>query len=175
VKVAAMTDKTHNPFDETYWVSCLRENFTSSSYGEELETGRINQAPRQFFTRQLVFRLWKTNLRIDESTSKQPWRILCEIYAKLLALLIQHWIMLTSCWQRKDRSIVKAFQVISQHATQLALTFDQPSRFEEALQFIARCLQRTCRQNSRRKHPNTWRTFEQRQPTWYTENAAGLS
>ena len=37
-------DPTHNPFEETYWVSCLRENLTSSSYGEGLETGR---APTQ--------------------------------------------------------------------------------------------------------------------------------
>lgn len=32
-------DRSHNPFDEVYGVSCLRENFTSSSYGEGLETG----------------------------------------------------------------------------------------------------------------------------------------
>ena len=36
-------DRNHNPFDETYWVSCLRENFTSSSYGEGLETGEKAQ------------------------------------------------------------------------------------------------------------------------------------
>jgi len=28
----------HNPFDETHRASCLRENLTSSSYGEGLET-----------------------------------------------------------------------------------------------------------------------------------------
>ncbi len=39
VKVAAIFDRTHNPFDETHWVSCLKENFTSSSDGEGLETG----------------------------------------------------------------------------------------------------------------------------------------
>ena len=39
VKVAAMTATTHNPSEEPCWVSCLRENFMSSSYGEELETG----------------------------------------------------------------------------------------------------------------------------------------
>jgi len=39
VKVVAMFDRTHNPFDETHWVSCLRENLTSSSDGEGLETG----------------------------------------------------------------------------------------------------------------------------------------
>ena len=39
VKVAPITDRTHNPFNETPWVSCLRENLTSSSDGEGLETG----------------------------------------------------------------------------------------------------------------------------------------
>ena len=39
MKVAAMTATTHNPSEEPCWVSCLRENFMSSSYGEELETG----------------------------------------------------------------------------------------------------------------------------------------
>jgi hypothetical protein len=29
--------------DEIHWVSCLRENFTSSSYGEGLETGRTSE------------------------------------------------------------------------------------------------------------------------------------
>jgi hypothetical protein len=33
-------------------VSCLRENLTSSSYGEGLETDRENSIPRQSFTRQ---------------------------------------------------------------------------------------------------------------------------
>jgi hypothetical protein len=37
--VAAMTATTHNPSEEPCWVSRLRENFTSGSYGEELETG----------------------------------------------------------------------------------------------------------------------------------------
>ena len=32
-------------------MSCLRENLTSSSYGEGLETDRINSTPRQSFTR----------------------------------------------------------------------------------------------------------------------------
>jgi Transposase DDE domain group 1 len=33
-------------------VSCLRENLTSSSYGEGLETDRANSIPRQSLTRQ---------------------------------------------------------------------------------------------------------------------------
>ena len=52
MKVALMTETTHNPFNETHRVSCLRENLTSSSDGEGLETGcALSSVPRQSFTR----------------------------------------------------------------------------------------------------------------------------
>ena len=42
--------RIHNPFGEARWVSRLRENLTSGSDGEGLETGQM--VPRQSFTRQ---------------------------------------------------------------------------------------------------------------------------
>jgi len=54
-----MNYRTHNPYDESHWVSRLRENFTSGSNGEGLETGRL--VPRQSFTRQTEFRALKTS------------------------------------------------------------------------------------------------------------------
>jgi hypothetical protein len=62
VKVDAVTDRTHNPFEESHWVSRLRENLMSGSDGERLETGQ--PAPRQPFTRQLFFKWIKQHLRI---------------------------------------------------------------------------------------------------------------
>jgi len=60
VKVALMTETTHNPFNEAHRVSCLRENLTSSSDGEGLETGcALSSVPRQSFTRQVFFEDWK--------------------------------------------------------------------------------------------------------------------
>ena len=65
MKVAAGITRTHNPFDEDYWASCLRENLTSSSYGEGLETGRESaQEPRQSFTRQVFFKMAKSFLNL---------------------------------------------------------------------------------------------------------------
>ena len=56
MKVALMTETTHNPFNEAHRVSCLRENLTSSSDGEGLETGRaLSSVPRQSLTRQTLF------------------------------------------------------------------------------------------------------------------------
>jgi hypothetical protein len=60
-----MIETTHNPFGEIHRASCLRENLTSSSYGEGLETDRASaKAPPQSFTRQLFFKCVKQNLRI---------------------------------------------------------------------------------------------------------------
>jgi len=38
---------------------------------------------------ELLWKLWKSQGRIDESRSNKPWRILCEIYAKLLGMAHQ--------------------------------------------------------------------------------------
>ena len=62
MKVDAVTYRTHNPFEESHWVSRLRENLTSGSDGEGLETG--HPVPRQPFTRQLFFKWIKQHLRI---------------------------------------------------------------------------------------------------------------
>ena len=95
MKVAAALDRTHNPLDETHWVSCLRENFTSSSYGEGLETGRSSiLLPRQSFTRQLFFKWIKQHLRIKRffgtsinSVKTQIW-IAVSVYV-LVAIIKQ--------------------------------------------------------------------------------------
>ena len=63
MKVVATTKTTHNPFNETHRVSCLRENLTSSSDGEGLETGcALSSVPRQSFTRQRSF-AWANRFR----------------------------------------------------------------------------------------------------------------
>ena len=73
MKVAAGITMTHNPFGEDYWASCLRENLTSSSYGEGLETDH-NKAPRQSLTRQILFKELKSGLGLGEHqvTKKLP-------------------------------------------------------------------------------------------------------
>jgi len=54
VKVAVGITPTHNPSDEIHRASGLRENLTSRSYGEGLETSRATtQAPRQSLTRRV--------------------------------------------------------------------------------------------------------------------------
>jgi DDE family transposase len=75
---------------------------------------------------ELLFKLWKEGGRMDEWRSTNPDRILCEVYAKLTAMIIQHWILLISCWGMLDRSLTQAAQAVRDHAVALLLAL--PSR-----------------------------------------------
>src|SRR6185437_9990962 len=42
-----------------------------------------------------LFRLWKSSGRLDQSAADKPYRVLCELLAKLLGLVVQHWLLLS--------------------------------------------------------------------------------
>ena len=105
---------------------------------------------------QRVPELWKSHGRIDESRSVKPWRVLCDVYAKLLAMVVQHWVTLISLWDYPERSLVKAAQTVQKYALQLATNLWHHVRTEETLELIARCLKTGCRINRRKTHPTTY-------------------
>jgi Transposase DDE domain len=109
---------------------------------------------------ELLFKLWKSQGHVDESRSAKPWRILCEVYAKLLGLVVQHWLVLTATWARPDRSLVKAGQTVRAHALHLASAFAHSARaFGRALETVQRCLASGCRVNRRKKHPSAFQLW----------------
>jgi len=105
---------------------------------------------------ELLFKLWKSHGQLDASRSAQPWRVLCELYATLIAMLIQHWTLLLGCWADPRRSLVKAAQVVRQHARLLALAVPHPRRLPQALRTLCACLAVGGRLNPRRAKPNTY-------------------
>jgi hypothetical protein len=107
---------------------------------------------------ELLFKLWKSSGHIDESRSEAPWRILTELYAKLIGMVISHWIMLTGCWQRPNRSIVKISREIRKHARELAKSFSSGirERIYETLEEIQRCLSKVRGVNKRKTKPSAY-------------------
>ena len=94
MKVALMTETTHNPFNEAHRVSCLRENLTSSSEGEGLETGRpVSLVPRQSLTRQICFKELKSGLGLGQAQVTKGERsvaLTIRAYLALLCLQAKH-------------------------------------------------------------------------------------
>jgi hypothetical protein len=103
--------------------------------------------------------LWKNKGQIDSWRTEKPWRILCEFYAKLIVMIIQHWMLLIGCWEYKDRSFTKASKTIRRHAMTLAVAFAKQSleRLVEALEIITQSLASPgCKIYKRKKQPNTY-------------------
>ena len=111
-----MTTTTHNPFDQSHWASCLRENLTSSSYGEGLETGRASaKAPRQSLTRQLDLRNIKTTLGVEVLRCLTPPMVEKELWVHLLAYNLIRLLMAQAALD----SDVHPRQLSFKHAVQL--------------------------------------------------------
>ena len=104
---------------------------------------------------ELLFKLWKNEGRLDESRSRNRWRVLCEIYAKLIGLLIQHWILLTCCWRIPDRSLTKAASTLRPFAATIVSRFHSLPDICDILQLLNRILPDGCRLN-RRAQPNSY-------------------
>jgi len=75
----------------------LRENFTSSSYGEGLETGRATtQAPRQSLTRQLFFKALKQLCKIKTFVGTSANAVRTQVWTALIAMLVLKYLRLKS-------------------------------------------------------------------------------
>lgn len=108
---------------------------------------------------ELLFKLWKNAGKLDESRSANPWWVLCEVYAKLIALVLQHWVLLIGCWDRTHRSLSEAAATIRRETTCLSSALGRHARVVAVLATIRDCLQAGCRVDARATHPSAFQLW----------------
>jgi hypothetical protein len=106
-----------------------------------------------------LFKLWKSSGLLDESRSHDPYRVWCEFYAKLLALLIQHWVMVVSCWQHLNRSLHRATQLLRKQAFTLLDTLTDLAGLINRLRRTAHLMAATCGLSKRAAKPLTFQRW----------------
>jgi hypothetical protein len=114
---------------------------------EALEIGR----PRSQI--ELLFKLWKSQRRIGESSSAKPRRVLCELHVMQVALIIRHSVLLVSGWEHVDRSLVKMAQTVRKYVWELAKAVGRSDAIRRVISELRTILGSYCRANRRRKHP----------------------
>lgn len=108
---------------------------------------------------ELIFKLWKSYGALDKSRSQKAWRRLCEIYAKLIGLLLQHWCLITSAWDMPDKSLVQAAQVIRDYALLLFKALDSLTIIRQILSDIRDVVQASCHINKRKSQPSAFQLW----------------
>lgn len=103
-----------------------------------------------------LFRLWKEDGRVDEWRSHNPWHILCEVYAKLIACVLQHWLILIALWTIPDRALHQASKTIRQHVYWLASVLRDESACSQMLARLCRTLRTGCKMGRSANSPHTY-------------------
>jgi hypothetical protein len=93
---------------------------------------------------ELLWKLWKDQGKVDEWQTTNPERILCELYAKLLGMLVQHWVLLLSCWDDPHRSLVGAVQVIREQVPTLVHGLTGHLPLGQALRLVTNAVMGGC-------------------------------
>ena len=95
---------------------------------------------------ELLFKGWKTGSRqIATWRTTHPEKLRCEFYAKLIAAVLEHWIVVTSCWHLLDRSLERARVAVRSFGAALLGALAAADRLAAVLGNVARRCQTACR------------------------------
>lgn len=121
---------------------------------------------RERWQMELLYKLWKQEGQVDESRSQHRWRILCELYAKLIGLLLQHWLIVLFRWHDPQRSLVKLARVMRDTGWTLMEALNGQRRLRSALRTIQHRMSAGCQMNTRGSRPNSAQLLQRRRPEW---------
>jgi Transposase DDE domain len=111
---------------------------------------------RERWQMELLYKLWKQYGLVDEWRTSNVWRVLCELYAKLIGVLLPHWLIILFAWHDPQRSLVKLAQVVRDPSWLLMDALARKGSLRSALRLIGRRMGSGCQMNKRHKHPNSW-------------------
>jgi hypothetical protein len=110
---------------------------------------------------ELIFKLWKSHAKLASVGQWRPARVLCHLYARLLALVLFHWFI--APWrfgEWGELSLTKAFQVFQRHISRLAQAivagWQEMSTVLEKI--IHDCLRFACK-NKRQQSLSSFQSF----------------
>jgi hypothetical protein len=104
---------------------------------------------------ELLYKAWKSGGGLGRTRGRKGGRVLCEAYAKLLAMLVQHWGTLLRGGPLCGVNLVKAARRVKRSALMIAAALSDPVRLREVLVKLQARLRRLPRRGRRKKQPST--------------------
>jgi hypothetical protein len=100
---------------------------------------------------ELLFKRWKSQGLVAQLSGATEARQLVRVWARLLAVLAQHWLVVAGGWGDPARSLSKACEAVREFVGQLASSLDDEPALQRVLATLCQTLAKTCRQNKRAK------------------------
>lgn len=100
---------------------------------------------------ELLFKRWKSQGLVAELSGSTVVRQMVRVWARLLAVVVQHWLTVGSVWGDATKSLHKVYEAVRDFAGRLAAALDCAADLERVLQDMAATFTKTCRRNKRSK------------------------
>lgn len=118
---------------------------------------------------ELLFKLWKSHNRLAQrEMTASPERQMAVLYAKLIGVIVQHWMLLTATWNDSRRSLRKAAIILRDWVILFSEALDHRQRLCGLLRRMAEALAESARITRRRKHPSLFQLLENPELLEYT-------
>jgi Transposase DDE domain len=104
---------------------------------------------------ELLYKAWKSGGGLGRTRGRKGHRVLCEAYAKLLAMVVQHWGTLLRGGPLCGINLVRAARRVKRLALQIAAALSDPVGLRRVLEKLQARLRRLSRRGRRRKDPST--------------------
>jgi Transposase DDE domain len=139
--------------------------YVTNASGELLSIEEVVVFARLRWQVELMFKHWKSDGKLARSRSQKPHRILSEVFAKLLGLILEHWVLLQSCWNEFRISLRRASKTVRRCAMMILATFRGAAAFAGTMEVVRKRLAKAARKEKRRQHPSAFQLVEN--PTIY--------
>jgi hypothetical protein len=129
--------------------------FVTNCTVEELTWKTVVVLYRARWQVELLFKLWKSHnglARYREAAG--PLERLALIYAKLLGVLLQQWLLLATAWEVRGRSLLKAARLLQEQVKALLLALFDAARLPEAFEELQRLMKELAHVKGRKENPS---------------------
>jgi hypothetical protein len=104
---------------------------------------------------ELLYKAWKSGGGVGRTRGRRGHRVLCETYAKLLGMLVQHWGTLLRGGPLCGISLVRAARRVKRLALQIVAALSDPVSLRRVLEKLRARLSRLPRRGRRKQRPST--------------------
>jgi hypothetical protein len=112
---------------------------------------------------ELLFKLWKSQGKVLVARSADPIRQQCEGYAKLLGVLVAHWLLLVTGWHHHTLGALDALRIVRTQVPLLLRAFLRPHLWTLLVDWLRQDLLNASPLSKRRKVPlafQLWQDFD---------------
>lgn len=104
---------------------------------------------------ELIFKVWKSEAQLDRVAGKHRPRILCELYAKLIGVLLVQRLSSPLRWLKRELSLTKAYQCFQRLAIQFAQSLTALPRLAQVLSLLQERWAKFALKDKRKTQPSS--------------------